>query len=54
MLPPKAKYTAKWFNPSAGEKLQDGTVKNLTGGGKVVLVMPQPSDGRDWVVVIRR
>jgi hypothetical protein len=48
------KYTIKWFNPHTGGKLQDGSIKTLTGGGKVSLGMPPVIDGKDWVAVVRK
>lgn len=50
----EGKYTIKWFNPRTGEILQDGSLKTLTGGGKVSLGMPIGNDGKDWVVLIRK
>lgn len=50
---PEGKYLIKWFNPRTGGNIQDGTLKTLTGGGKVSLGMPMVNDGKDWVVVVR-
>lgn len=51
---PDGKFSVKWFNPRIGGNLQDGTIKALTGGGKVSLGMPLVNDGKDWVIVIRK
>lgn len=51
---PEGKYLIKWFNPRTGGKLLDGTIKILTGGGKVSLGMPMVKDGKDWVVVVMK
>jgi hypothetical protein len=51
---PEGKYTVKWFNPRTGGKFQDGSIKTLTGGGKVLLGMPMLEDGKDWVAVLRK
>lgn len=51
---PEGKYSIKWFNPRTGGKLQDGALKTLTAGGKVLLGMPPVNDGKDWVVVVNR
>ena len=51
---PEGKYTIKWFNPRTGEKLLDGSLKTLIGGGKVPLGMPPVNEGKDWVAVIRK
>jgi len=50
---PEGKYTIKWFNPRTGGKLMDGSIKTLTGGGKVSIGMPLMNDGKDWIAVIR-
>jgi len=49
---PEGKYTIKWFNPRTGEKLLDGSLKTLIGGGKVPLGMPPVNEGKDWVVAV--
>jgi hypothetical protein len=51
---PEGKYIVKWFNPRTGGNLQDGTIKTLTGKGKVSLGMPSANNGKDWVVVISK
>jgi hypothetical protein len=51
---PEGKYSVKWFNPRTGGKLEDGTVKTLTGGGKVSIGFPPVNDGKDWVAVVEK
>jgi hypothetical protein len=50
-------FEVKWFNPRAGGTLQDGSVKDVQGGGKVSLGQPpveaQAKNGEDWVVLVR-
>ncbi|MGJ8655860.1 MAG: DUF5060 domain-containing protein [Akkermansiaceae bacterium] len=50
----KKSYGVQWFNPRDGGELQVGSVKVVTGGGKVDLGGP-PSGGdggKDWVVLL--
>ena len=51
---PVGKYSVKWFNPRAGGKLQDGSLKTLTGGGKAFVGLPPVNDGKDWVAILRK
>ena len=51
---PEGKYTVKWFNPRTGGKLQDGSVKTVSGAGKVSLGKAPVEDGGDWAVVIEK
>jgi hypothetical protein len=44
--------TVKWFNPRAGGALLDGSVKQVTGSGKVSLGRPPADSDQDWVVVV--
>ncbi|MBN2685155.1 MAG: DUF5060 domain-containing protein [Pontiellaceae bacterium] len=47
-------YAVKWFNPRVGGALQDGSVKRVSGGEKVVLGAPPSDPQRDWIVLLRR
>jgi hypothetical protein len=47
-------FTVKWFNPRQGGRLQNGSVKFVTGGGKVSLGQPPADPGQDWLAVIRK
>jgi hypothetical protein len=49
---PAGKFSVRWFNPRIGGKLVEGTVKTITGGGKVSLGRQPLEDGKDWVVLI--
>lgn len=51
---PSGKFTVKWFNPRTGGNLQDGSIKTLTGGGKVSLGFSPEKNGKDWVVILKR
>ncbi len=51
---PVGKFSVKWFNPRTGGKLQDGILKTLNGGGKVSMGTQPVSDGKDWVVLIKK
>ena len=46
-------FTVKWFNPRAGGKLADGSVKSVKGGGGVSLGQPPTDADQDWVVLVR-
>jgi len=43
-----------WFDPRAGGALQDGSVKLVKGGAKVVLGEAPGDPGEDWLIVVRR
>jgi hypothetical protein len=45
--------TVKWFNPRRGGALQVGSVKQVTGPGKVSLGQPPADAEEDWVVLVR-
>ncbi len=47
-------FDVLWFDPRDGGKLQTGSVKALSGGGKVQLGGPPADAGRDWLCVIRK
>lgn len=49
----KKEYEVKWFNPRDGGELQVGSVKLVTGGGKVDLGMPPRDVRKDWVVLLK-
>ncbi len=46
-------YTVRWYNPRTGGKLQKGSVKKVTGPGKVALGKPSKDPGEDWVILVR-
>ncbi len=45
------KYTVKWYNPRTGGKLLNGSIKKITGGGKIAIGFP-PNKEKDWVALI--
>ena len=48
-------FTVQWFNPrnpSAG-RLQDGTIKEITGPGRTAIGYPPEDNDKDWVALIR-
>lgn len=49
---PEGKFSVKWFNPRTGGNMSDGTIKTITGGGKVSLGTISKDEGKDWVVLI--
>jgi len=51
---PSGKFSVKWFNPRTGGNLQDGSLKTLTGSGKISIGSPPVKNGKDWVVVVRK
>jgi len=48
------KLNVKWYDPRNGGDLQDGSVKEVTGGGQNVPLGNAPgSTGSDWVILVR-
>jgi hypothetical protein len=47
-------FRVLWYNPRQGGKLQEGTVKQATAGGKVSLGSPPQDDKGDWTALIAR
>ncbi len=47
-------FSVKWYNPRQGGELQDGSVKEVSGGGKVDLGRPPADENEDWVILVRR
>lgn len=50
----KGDFNVKWFNPRAGGDLTTGSVKSITGGGKVNLGSPPVDPKEDWLIVVRK
>jgi hypothetical protein len=47
-----APFTIQWFNPRAGGALQEGTVKQARGPGRVSIGQPPADRKRDWVCLV--
>ncbi len=47
-------FTVSWFNPREGGPLSQGSVKSVSGGGKVTLGQPPADPDEDWLVVVRQ
>lgn len=47
-------FNVEWFNPREGGSLKSGSVKKITGPGKVLLGQPPTASGEDWIVLIRK
>lgn len=48
------RFQVKWFNPRNGGGLADGSVKSVTGGGKVSLGQPPADANEDWLAIVRK
>jgi len=46
-------YTVQWYNPRSGGKPQNGSVKRVTGPGKVSLGNPPAGNDKDWAGLIK-
>jgi hypothetical protein len=46
-------FTVAWFNPRHGGEWVEGTVKKVSGPGKVLIGMPERDDSGDWVAILR-
>lgn len=49
----KGDFVVRWFNPRTGGELQTGSVKSVSGGGKVSLGQPPEDANEDWLVSVR-
>ncbi len=47
-------FTVSWFNPREGGRLAGGSVRRVSGGGRVSLGAPPSDPGEDWLAVVRR
>jgi hypothetical protein len=48
----KADYIVKWYNPRAGGKLLDGSVKTIQAAGKNDLGTAPADADKDWVILV--
>jgi hypothetical protein len=48
------RFTVAWLDPRKGGPLQQGTVREVAGGGRVDLGMPPAAPSEDWLAVVRR
>ena len=49
----KKNFRVSWFNPQTGGALRPGSVRSVSGGGKVALGMPPGDPQQDWLVVVQ-
>ena len=47
-------FRVEWYNPRRGGLLQNSTVKEIKGPGKVLLGQPPVESDEDWVILVRR
>ena len=47
-------FSVRWYDPRQGGELQEGTVKEVSGGRKVDLGRPPAEETEDWVIVVRK
>ena len=47
-------FKISWFNPRGGGALQTGSLKEVSGSGKVSLGEPPADLAEDWVILVRK
>jgi hypothetical protein len=47
------KYSVEWYNPRTGGKLQNGSIKEITGPGLAGIGQPPKEAEKDWAVLIK-
>lgn len=47
-------FSVRWYDPRRGGELLAGSVKEVSGGGKVDLGRPPADENEDWVILVRR
>ena len=47
-------FTVQWFNPKSGGDLQQGSVADISAGGKVNLGNPPSNPEGDWVILLNK
>ncbi|MBN2137366.1 MAG: DUF5060 domain-containing protein [Sedimentisphaerales bacterium] len=48
-----ASYAVQWFNPRTGGALRTGSVRTVTGPGRVVVGQAPDDEDKDWVVLVK-
>ena len=46
-------FTVKWYDPRAGETLQNGTVRTISGPGVKNIGLPPSKSSKDWVALVK-
>jgi hypothetical protein len=46
-------FSVQWYNPRAGGKLQNGSIKEIAGPGLVAIGQPPKENNKDWAVLIK-
>ncbi len=49
----KGSYHITWYDPRQGGALQQGSINEVEGGGKISLGKPPSADFSDWVILVR-
>ncbi|MDF9797915.1 hypothetical protein OKW21_003178 [Catalinimonas alkaloidigena] len=47
-------FSVLWYDPFRGGKLQQGSIKEVKGGGTRALGNPPSTEGKDWVILIQK
>lgn len=47
-------FSVKWYDPRHGGELRDGSVKQISGGGRAKLGRPPAEEDEDWVILVRK
>lgn len=53
-LPEGDEYSLRWYDPVWGGGLSSGSVAKVPGSDWVEVGLPPFSDGRDWVLLVRK
>ena len=49
----RSSFSVKWYNPRTGGKLQNGSIKEITGPGLVAIGRAPAEADKDWAVLIK-
>ena len=47
-------YTVQWYNPRAGGDLRTGSVKSISGPGRISVGFPPDDIAKDWAVLVKK